>query len=200
MPLNLQREYRTLTTPLTASDGGNSEYLFEGYATTFDAPYLIYEDRDGDKYYEVISREALAGADMSDVIMQYNHEGRVFARTSNGTLTLAPDSHGLRTSGDLSRSAAAKELHAEIKAGLITRMSWCFTVAEDKYDRETHTRTITKIKKVYDVSAVSIPANDDTIITARGYVDGVTDMLRRESAERIKRILQIKLKIGGIYQ
>ena len=171
------------------SDNG---FCVDGYATTFDQPYLLYEF-DGVQYFEQIARNALDGADLSDVIMQYDHTGKVMARLSNGTLDLNADDRGLHITADLSKSAAAKELYEEIRNGLITKMSWAFTVAEDSYDRETHTRTITKIKKVYDVSAVSIPANGDTNISARAWVDGVIDAERREALERAKQVKKIKL-------
>jgi len=168
----------------------DSDYYVEGYATTFDEPYLLYEI-DGIKYYEKIDRNALEGADISDVIMQYDHQGKVLARISNGTLGLEPNDKGLFIYADLSKSQAAKELYEEIRNGLITKMSWAFTVAEDRYDRETRTRTILKIKKVYDVSAVSIPANGDTEISARSWLDGVIEAERREALERKKRKLKI---------
>ena len=181
-----------LTIPAATDKRIDSEYYVEGYATTFDVPYLLYE-YDGIKYYEKIDRNALVGADMSDVIMQYNHDGKVLARLSNGTLGLDPDSKGLFTFADLSKSRAAKDLYEEIDAKLINKMSWAFTVAEDAYDRDTHTRTILKIKKVYDVSAVSIPANADTDISARSYFDGVIERERAERLERRKKLLKIKL-------
>lgn len=170
----------------------DSDYYVEGFATTFNKPYLLYE-LDGVKYYEEIDRHALDEADLSDVIMQYDHQGKVLARLSNGTLGLEPTEKGLFIYADLSKSQAAKELYEEIKNGLVTKMSWAFTVAEDEYDRETRTRTITKIKKVYDVSAVSIPANGDTEISARSWLDGVIERERREALERRKRILKIKI-------
>ena len=170
----------------------DSDYYVEGFATTFNKPYLLYE-LDGVKYYEEIDRHALDEADLSDVIMQYDHQGKVLARLSNGTLGLEPTEKGLFIYADLSKSQAAKELYEEIKNGLVTKMSWAFTVAEDEYDRETRTRTITKIKKVYDVSAVSIPANGDTEISARSWLDGVIEAERREALERRKRILKIKI-------
>lgn len=74
-----------LLIPTAAEKRIDTDFYVEGYATTFDKPYLLYE-WDGNKYYERIDRNALAGADMSDVIMQYNHEGKVLARLSNGTL------------------------------------------------------------------------------------------------------------------
>lgn len=187
-----------MSLPLVAQEQGSnkrleSDFYVEGYATTFDAPYLLYEFEDGFKIYEQIDRNALIGADVSDVIMQYNHEGKVLARQSNQTLGIEADNHGLFIFSDLSKSRAAKELYEEISAGLITKMSWAFTVAEESYNKETHTRTILKIKKVYDVSAVSYPANGDTDISARSFLDGVIKEKKREALAR--RALLLKLKI-----
>lgn len=169
-----------------------SDCYVEGFATTFGKPYLLYEC-DGIKYYEMINRNALVGADMSDIIMQYNHEGKVLARLSNSTLGVEPTESGLFTYADLSKSRAAQDLYEEIKNGLITKMSWAFRVLEDAYDRDTRTRTILKIKKVYDVSAVSYPANADTDISARSYFDGVIEAEKREALARKAQILKIKL-------
>lgn len=190
------REYRTMIQPLlipTAAEKRiDTDFYVEGYATTFDKPYLLYE-WDGNKYYERIDRNALAGADMSDVIMQYNHEGKVLARLSNGTLGVEANDNGLFTFADLSKSRAAQDMFEEIKNGLVTKMSWAFRVSEDSYDRDTRTRTILKIAKVYDVSAVSIPANADTDISARSYFDGVIEREQQERLERRKKLLKIKL-------
>lgn len=184
MPVKKEREYRTLVAPLVAQSSGEkriqSECYVEGYATTFNAPYLLYEFEDGTKIYERIDAHALDSADMSDVIMQYDHEGRVFARQSNNTLILEPDVKGLFVAADLSRTDLARGLYQDISAGMITKMSWAFTVAEESYDRETHTRTILKIKKVYDVSAVSIPANNDTEISARAFASRSYERERQE--------------------
>jgi HK97 family phage prohead protease len=164
-----------------------SDSYVEGYATTFNEPYVLWE-YDGIKYYEVIDRNALAEADMSDVIMQYDHQGKVLARLSNNTLGLEPDDKGLFIFADLSKSQASREMYGEIESGLVNKMSWSFTVAEDKYNNETRTRTITKIKKVYDVSAVSIPANGDTNISARSYCEGVIAKEMQELQERKKAL------------
>lgn len=187
-----QREFRNLSL-LKPSETKKleSDCYVEGYATTFES-YELYEF-DGIKYFEKIDRNALVGADLSDVIMQYDHQGKVLARQSNNTLILETDNHGLLICADLSKSDAAREMYNEINTGLVTRMSWAFTVAEDSYDRETRTRTILRIKKVYDVSAVSIPANSDTQISARSYFDGVIEVERREALERKRRQLILKL-------
>lgn len=181
-----------LLIPTAAEKRIDTDFYVEGYATTFDKPYLLYE-WDGNKYYERIDRNALAGADMSDVIMQYNHEGKVLARLSNGTLGVEANDNGLFTFADLSKSRAAQDMFEEIKNGLVTKMSWAFRVSEDSYDRDTRTRTILKIAKVYDVSAVSIPANADTDISARSYFDGVIEREQQERLERRKKLLKIKL-------
>ncbi len=172
----------------------DTEFYVEGYATTFDDPYLLYE-YDGIKVFEQISRNALDGADISDVIMQYDHAGKVLARISNKTLGITPDQKGLFIYADLSKSRAAQDMHEEIKNQLITRMSWAFVVAKDSYDRTTRTRTIEKIKKVYDVSAVSLPANQGTEIAARSYAQGRLEAERRETMERRIQILLLKTKL-----
>jgi len=184
-------------TPLAQTPAGHAkrldtDYYVEGYATIFNKPYILWE-YDGVKYYETIDRNALDGADFSDVIMQYDHSGKVLARKSNNTLGIDIDDKGLFIYADLSKSRAAKDLHEEINAGLITKMSWAFTILEDSYNKDTRTRTITKIKKVYDVSAVSLPANGDTSIAARTFVDGVIKQEERESLVQRQKLLKLKL-------
>ena len=197
MPIKKEREYRTLVAPLSADAETkriDTEYYVEGYATTFDKPYLLYEIVET-KYYEKIDSRALDGADMSDVIMQYDHEGRVFARQSNKTLILVPDHKGLLIAADLGKTELAKGLYEDIKARMITKMSWAFTVQEESYDRVTRTRTILKIKKVYDVSAVSIPANGDTEIAARNFAHRRYEAERQEMLKRRAAILKIKANL-----
>ena len=198
MPIVKTREYRNLTLlePTTEpSKRIDSDNYVEGYATRFE-PYELYEF-DGVKYYERIDKNAFEGADMSDIIMQYDHQGRVLARKSNGSLIVEPNDEGLFICADLSKSDASRSLFEDIETELVTRMSWAFTVAEDSYDRETRTRTILRVKKVYDVSAVSIPANEDTLINARSYFNGVIEEEQQELLKREKQIkmLEIKLKL-----
>lgn len=185
-----ERQYRILSSPLApaAGDGDNkrldTDFYVEGYASTFNDPYVIFEDWDGNEYREIISPDAFKDADMSDVIMQYDHEGKVLARMSNGTLVVEPDAHGLFIAADLSGSQAARDLYEEISNGLVTRMSWAFSVGADEYDRDSKTTTITRVKKVYDVSAVSLPADPNTEISARNLLNGVIEQSRKELARR----------------
>lgn len=176
-----RREYRDVEAVFRAKP---ESYIVEGYATTFDAPYNFGET--GAK--EQISSRALKDADMSDVIFQLNHEGMVLARLRNDTLALKQDEHGLFVRADLSGSAQGRELYEAIKNGLIDRMSWGFSVAKDgwEWDEKTRTSTVTAVSKVYDVSAVSLPADEDTEIHARSYLDGVIELERKEFAEHDK--------------
>lgn len=181
------------------------EMVVEGYATTFDQPYMLWEE-DGYHVYEVVDRHAFDEADMTDVIMQFDHEGRVFARLSNGTLALHDDDHGLRVRALLGGTELGRQLYQEIKGGYVDKMSFAFTVAEDKRDivenKETGdttiTRTIRKIAKLYDVSAVSLPANPATAIAARTYGEGViaeAKAERQRAAEEKEHIERLKAKI-----
>lgn len=192
------REYRAMQMEIQESDEG--KLLVEGYATTFNEPYTLYDGR----YYKVIEQidpHAFDECDMSDVIMQYDHEGRVFARNKNETLELSVDEKGLKIRTDLGGTEIGKQLYEEIKGGYTDKMSFGFTVGEDKKeyvmdyenDVETCTRTITKVKKLFDVSAVSLPANDMTSISARRFSDGVIEKIKAERMERANRIKRIKI-------
>lgn len=189
MPQKTDREYRNLAEVLAPSE---DEKLVRGYATTFEEPYLLYSDGSYE-LWEVVDRHAFDKTDVSDVIMQYDHEGRVFARTKNGTLTLAADDHGLLIEANLGGTAIGRELYEEIKGGYTNKMSFGFTVRGDDWDRkmengiEISTRRITEIGKLYDVSAVSIPANDATEISARSLADGEIARLTAERLEREKK-------------
>lgn len=198
MPIKQEREYRALAAPLSVQKAAkriDTDYYVEGYATTFDTPYLLCEFEDGTKIYERIDAHALDGADMGDVIMQYDHAGRVFARQSNKTLILVTDHKGLLVAADLGRTDLARGLYQDIEAGMINKMSWGFTVAEESYDRQTHTRTILKIKKVYDVSAVSIPANSGTEISARAFANRSYEQERQELLQRRINLLKIRASL-----
>lgn len=205
--LNEGRQYRNIDLAnfehRAEGDEGTGEKIVEGYATTFNQPYTLYEWSDY-TVIEQIDAKAFDECDMADVIMQYDHEGRVFARTSNDTLAVAPDKTGLHIRAQLGGTEIGRQLYEEIDGGYTTKMSFGFKVAEDKRevteDHENgHTtvlRTITKISKLYDVSAVSLPANDATSISARSYGEGVIAEVREEIAaqeERAKQIQKIKL-------
>lgn len=194
-----QREYRSFAGNFHAvaeTEDRRSAYTVEGYATTFDVPY------DFRRAKECIRSTAMAGADMSDVIFQLNHCGQTLARLKNGTLELTVDEHGLFVRADLSGSQAGRDLYEAISNGLIDKMSWGFNVAPDgwEWDEKTRTSYITKVEKVFDVSAVSIPADQDTDIHARSYLDGVIEqehqeLVRRENERRQRQAAALKLRL-----
>ena len=197
MPINKEREYRNMTirTAEFADDSGEKK-IVTGYASTFDQPYLLYNG-DGWQYWEVVDRSAFDSTDMSDVIMQYDHEGRVFARTRNNTLEVYPDDEGLFIQADLGGTELGRGLYEEIQGGYTDRMSFGFTVNGDfEEKRKTeegvtiYTRHITSVGKLYDVSAVSIPANDGTSIEADAVTRSIGDLcdgvIARIQAERLE--------------
>ena len=196
------REYRTLNIEVEQrNESEEPSYLVRGYASTFE-PYVLFEDEDGTQYKEVIEPTAFDEADLTDVVFRVDHEGAVYARSSAGTLKVGFDEHGLFDEADLSKTARARELFEEIKAGNYPKQSFAFTVKEDSYDKQTHTRTITKIAKVFDVSPVSFPANPTTEldIATRDYFNGVIEMekaerLESEKREKAKQLLELKLKM-----
>lgn len=191
MAIKETREYRPMVEMRAKED---EEYIVEGYATTFDDPYVLYDDGET-QIRESIARDALANADMSDILFLYNHEGRVFARQKNGTLEVSTDEHGIFVRADLGKTAEARSMYEDIKSGMVDQMSWAFTVDADNYDKKTKTRTITSVRKVYDVSAVSIPANPATEISARDYCNGVIAAEKAERLERDRAKLRLKLKL-----
>lgn len=209
MPVKTDREYRNLMLEIRTPEEGEPEQremIVEGYASTFNEPYTLYEDNEF-RLQEVVDQNAFANTDMSDVIMQYNHEGRVFARTSNNTLSIIPDEQGLFISANLGGTEAGRDLYEEIRGGYTNKMSFGFTVDGDEEVRTsepdgfiTITRRITSVQKLYDVSAVSIPANDATSISVRTLTDGVIEKVKAERLEkeqlelrRRKMELQIRL-------
>lgn len=174
------REYRTFAEETRAENEG---YKIFGYASTY-MPYEMCEI-DGEKYYERIEPTAFDNCDMSDVVLRVDHQGAVYARTSAGTLKVNRDDHGLHTEADLSRTANSRALHEDIKAGNYPQMSICFVVSEDHFDRDTRTRVIDSIGKLYDVSPVSFPANPTTELHARAleYFNGEIERLKAERPE-----------------
>ena len=183
------REYRSMQMDAVADDN----YMVVGYATTFEQPYHLYNDDKGREVKEQVSKDAFLNTDMSDVIFQYDHEGRVFARLSNDTMKLDVDEHGLKVTAYLGGTTIGKNLYEEIKGGYTDKMSFGFTVAKDKVEKDGDgfLRSILSVGKLFDVSAVSLPANNLTEISARSHVDGAISEIdeeihRLEEEQRIK--------------
>ena len=184
------REYRSMELHINQEEETPS-YEVKGYASTFE-PYKMFTDEDGVDYFEQIAPNAFDDADLSDVVFRIDHEGAVYARTSAGTVELWTDEHGLGNRVNLSKTQKARDLYEDIKVGNYPKMSFAFTVAEDHYDRATHTRIVDKVKKVFDVSPVSFPANPTTelSVSTRDYFNGVIEAEKAERLERKKREIQ----------
>ena len=212
MAVKNDREYRDMTIEIRSAENEEVEQeerkVVKGYASTFNEPYTLYEDDDW-RFDEVVDSRAFDNTDMSDVIMQYDHEGRVFARMSNNTLKVVPDERGLLIEADLSGTELGRQLFEEIEGGYTTKMSFGFSVdGEDKRDmmaadgKAMTLRTITSVRKLYDVSAVSLPANDATSISVRTLTDGEIERIRAErleaeALELRRRKLLAKAKLNG---
>ena len=195
------REYRTLNLEVEKrEEDSEPSYIVRGYASTFE-PYVLFTDGETE-YKEQIDPKAFDECDMTDVVFRVDHEGAVYARSSAGTLEVGVDEHGLYDRADLSKTAKARELFEDIQAGNYPKQSFAFTVKEDSYNKETHTRTILKIAKLYDVSPVSFPANPTTEldVATRDYFNGVieaerAERLEAEKREKDKKRLELKLKL-----
>lgn len=209
MQKTTEREYRdfVLAVMEQAAEEQEEKKMVQGYASVFNHPYTLWED-DEFVIQEQVDSRAFDETDMSDVIFQYNHEGRVFARTKNNTLSVIPDEKGLAILADLGGTDIGLQLYQEIKGGYTTQMSYGYLVEGSKWeDRELDDgrilslRTITRVKKVYDVSAVSIPANDATSISVRDLSDGVISKIKAERLEALdleRRRLLTRIRLGGI--
>ena len=204
MPVKVnEREYRDIDLSLfECRTLENGQDVVEGYATTWDE-YLLWDDGEY-RMFERFDPHAYDECDLSDVIFQLNHEGRVYARGGNKTLTVAPDEKGLKTVAYLGGTETGKQIREEIAGGYLTKMSQGFRVKQDKReiieDRENGRvdihRTVLKVEKLYDVSVVSLPANDATSISARSISEGVIaevkqERLAIEAKRRIKEQIAI---------
>ena len=204
--INNGREYRRMILNVDpAAESEADSYNVRGYATTFNEKYTLFDTKDF-RIDEQVDPHAFDSCDMRDVIFQYDHEGRVFARTSNDTLKLTADAHGLEVNAYLGGTEICRNLYEEIKGGYTSKMSFGFHVnaddiQEEELDGKTiYTRTTKGIDKLYDVSAVSLPANDGTEISARSLKDGEIAKLVTERSQRAQAIEELKTKINTILE
>lgn len=189
----MKKEIRKLDLQFRAEDTEDGKMEIKGYAAVFNSPETY-------GYTEVIADTAFEEADMSDVVLRYNHNDSflVLARTRNKSLKLNVDEKGLFIDATLQNNITDhKNIFNAIKSGLIDKQSFAFVVEEDEYDYDTDTRTITKIGKVFDVSVVDQPFYNATDVSvARTQNDeymATRNQLRKEHEDNLK--LEEKKKV-----
>ena len=188
---------------LRAVQDESDKMKFEGYAIVFDQATVLWVSRDGTEYKEIISKNALANADMNDVPLRYNHSRDwVLARTrkkvGEGSLLLSIDDYGLKVSGEFVNNGYSRDVFAMLVAQVVDQMSFAFTIRDkgESYDPLTHTSTILDIDKLFDVSIVDEPAYPQTSISASRCAEDAemeikakleAEALEKEKAEAAKK-------------
>ena len=140
---------------------GDDSLIVEGYASNFEVEY------DLGYFKESVARGAFDDVLNDDVRFLLNHTGAPLARTTNGTLELTVDETGLRYRAALADTQDGRDLYKLIKRGDITQSSFAFTIDSDEWSEDRSTRTITKIGRLLDTSAVTYPASPSTTVAAR---------------------------------
>lgn len=192
---NRERRYAPVFSVRAAEGTGEQQELYvEGYAVRFDSPTVLFTIGETE-YKEQIDARAFDEADMTDVIFNYNHGGKVMARTRNQTLELKVDEEGLFIRARLDGTEEGRRLYDEIRGGYIDRMSFAFTIREESFDATEHMWTVRKVKRLYDVSAVDIPAYDDTSIAARREFLAEEERRKQLALKQARRKVALKCKI-----
>ena len=158
----------------------DDDMIVEGYAAVFDSvTNLGYIN-------EVIDRRAFDNADMSDIVMKYNHEDSVLpmARTRGGSLQFEVDDHGLKVRAKLPDTSVNKDIYTLIKEGILSKMSFAFTVKDEEIDYTTDTRRILAFDKIFDVSVVDVPAYESTEVYARSQEEYEEEKEKYENEKR----------------
>jgi hypothetical protein len=168
----LQPEIRSFTEGVEirmTEDGKPSVF---GYALKWGKSY------DMGYFTEEIQRSALSEADMSDVRILFNHDPNlIIGRTKSGTATVGTDETGMWYRASIPDSPTGQNLIEALKRGDIDQSSWSFQIARNEAgmsvgdewrmkDGKEH-RVITKVKRVFDASPVTYPANPDTSVAMR---------------------------------
>jgi HK97 family phage prohead protease len=161
-PEQRRRERRLFPTQVEVRSGVGHAATIVGYASVFDRPYRIIDWR-GD-YHETVAPSAFNKtlSDGADVRYLFDHAGLPMARTKSGTLRLSVDETGLLYEAQIDRrQQAAADLAIAIERGDVDQSSMAFDTVQDEWAEDRSTRRLTEVK-LYDVSSVTYPANEDT--------------------------------------
>lgn len=134
-----------------------------GYAAVFDAP------SEPMPFTEFVRRGAFAKTlnDGADVRLLVDHEGVPLARTKSGTLVLEEDERGLRVEAKLDpMNPDAQRVLSAMRRGDLSQMSFAFKTVKDSWSKDRSVRELKEVQ-LFDVSVVTYPAYEDTIVSLR---------------------------------
>ena len=176
--------------------------VIEGIPIVYDAETDI-----GGMWKEIVDRGALDQADLKDVRFLVNHDidSIPLARSRNNNenstmqMTVEPDGLHIRVDLDTEGNPRAKELYSAVKRQDISGMSFMFSVKADSWedlDSDYPTRHITALDKVFEVSAVTFPAYEQTSINARSVETGKASLdSAREALENARKVEELRKQI-----
>ena len=176
--------------------------VIEGIPIVYDAETDI-----GGMWREIVDRGALDQADLKDVRFLVNHDidSIPLARSRNNNenstmqMTVEPDGLHIRVDLDTEGNPRAKELYSAVKRQDISGMSFMFSVKDDRWedvDSDYPTRHITALDKVFEVSAVTFPAYEQTSINARSVETGQASLdSAREALENARKVEELRKQI-----
>ena len=193
---NPDKEIRTFNVQnLELREEGDSNVVV-GYASVFNTL-----SNDLGNFKEIISKEAFEGRLNDDVRFLINHEGLPLSRTTNGTLKLTTDETGLRYEAQVANTSTGRDLLELMRNGTINQSSFAFVVDDDSWEVKdgVNIRTINKVSRLYDVSAVTYPAYEEASVALRSMDEWkkeeetkvLKDNLKKEKEEREKEELDL---------
>ena len=192
-----QKIIRFTDTEMRAS--GDKDMTVEGYALKFDKETVIGSNKYG--WREKIAKTALDGAKLNNVVLNFNHSmSDLLAGVKNKSLTLTVDETGLKITAAIIDTSLGRDVYKLIKGGLINRMSFAATIGESDWtyadwdSDELDSRVILRLDTLYDVSAVTFPAYEDTEISARGLSADFKADLKAEMDLRRKQVYERQME------
>jgi HK97 family phage prohead protease len=172
-------------------DGDNPVVV--GYGAVFNS---MSNDLGG--FREFIGSEAFEGRLEDDVRFLINHDGMPLARTTNGTLRLSVDERGLKYEAKLNPNVStSRDLMELLKDGTINQSSFAFIVEDDSWEMKDgmNVRTINKVSRLYDVSAVTYPAYNEASSSVA--LRSMQEWQEKEEAKKLEESLEAE-KLEGI--
>lgn len=169
----------------------SKDLVLTGMSIVFDTATVIHDPFIGD-YTEIIERSALDGVDLTDTRLLYNHDlQRVPLARAPKTMSLTVTDKGVEMRAVLANTEDAKAVYTAVERGDLDGMSFGFKVPDggDTFDRNTNTRTIHKIEKIYEVSVVAFPAYSTTSVEARAAMQILRDTSRDKVLITLNNIL-----------